>query len=211
MKVIIISGGYPPTKEILRRELEESSFLICADSGGNCLYQYNIIPNYLIGDFDSIDRNALEFFSQKDCLIERYPVEKNYTDTELAVIKAEQLGAKKIVFLGCTGTRLDHTLGNIGLLHKCLNNNIEAYIKDSNNSITMVNHSLTLKGKPGDKFSLFAYKNPIENLTILGAKYNLNRYNLKIGDGLTISNEFMQSEVIINFDSGNLIIVQSKD
>lgn len=211
MKAVIISGGTPPSEELLKTELEENCVLICADSGANCLYHYNITPNYLIGDFDSISREGLEFFSRKHCIIEKYPIEKDYTDTELAMLKALNLKADKIVFLGCTGTRLDHTFGNLGLLLKCLYNNVEAFIKDNNNTITMVNHGLSLNGRKGDKFSLFAYDEPVIDLDIDGSKYNLNKYFLKIGDGLTISNEFSNTEVKINFKSGNLIIIKSRD
>ena len=47
MKVIIISGGNPPSKELLTKEITEDTFLIGADSGANCLYDYNIEPDLL--------------------------------------------------------------------------------------------------------------------------------------------------------------------
>jgi len=59
MKVIIISGGNPPSRELLQKEITDNAFLIGADSGANCLYKYNILPDLLVGDFDSIDEKAL--------------------------------------------------------------------------------------------------------------------------------------------------------
>ncbi|SKA76240.1 thiamine pyrophosphokinase [Clostridium sp. USBA 49] len=211
MKAVIISGGTPPSEKLLKDELVGNYVLICADSGAKCAYEYKIIPDYIIGDFDSTDDYILKFFLNKKSIIETYPIEKDYTDTELAVIKALELKVDKIVFLGCTGTRLDHTFGNLALLYKCLDNNTEAFIKDNNNIITMVNHSVIIKGQKGDKFSIFAYNKPIINLSIFGAKYSLNKYILKIGDNVTISNEFVNNEVKIDFESGNLIIMKSID
>lgn len=211
MKAIIIAGGTPPSKELFIQELSEPSVLICADRGADCAFKYNIVPDYLLGDFDSIDKKILDFFSKQKCTIDYFSKDKDYTDTELALIKAKELKVSKITFLGCTGSRLDHTLGNLGLLLKCLKNNIEAYIKDDNNTICIVNKSIQLKGKTGENFSLLAYDTPVTGLTIEGAKYNLYNYDLNIGDGLTISNEFLECKVNINFGSGNLLIIKSMD
>jgi len=87
MKVIIISGGSPPPKELLIKEISDDTFLISADSGANCLYLYNIKPNLLVGDFDSIDEKVMEYFIKNNCEIDVYPKEKDFTDTEIALRK----------------------------------------------------------------------------------------------------------------------------
>lgn len=212
MKIVIVSGGEAPSYELIEKELENSSFLICADSGGNCLYKYNILPNYLMGDFDSINRKALEFFQRSSkCCIETYPTDKNFTDTELVLNKALELGGTEIVLLGCTGTRIDHLMGNMGMLLKCLKLNINAFIKDDHNCIQIVDKPIKIKGKKGATFSLHCYGESVENLSIKGAKYKLQEYFLKIGDPRTISNEFLDEEVEISFTSGNLMVFYSKD
>jgi thiamine pyrophosphokinase len=211
MKVVIISGGNPPTIGMLKEELMESSVLICADSGANCLFQYDIIPDYLIGDFDSIKPEALKHFYRSKSSVEKYPVEKDDTDTQLALLKAVELNATTIVFLGCTGSRFDHTFGNLGLLLQCITLGINAYIKDDKNTIWLANKSLCIKGKACECFSLLAYGSDVDNLTIQGAKYNLNNYSLRLGSSLTISNEFAENEVNISFNSGILMITKSFD
>lgn len=211
MKAVIISGGNPPSHELIKQELVEACLVICADSGADCLFKYNIIPDYLIGDFDSIHPEALSYLNNSKCIIERHPVEKDETDTQLALTKAFELGAETIVFLGCTGTRLDHTFGNLGLLLQCLDAGIAAYIKDENNTIWMADDALEVTGEPGEYFSLLAYGSDVNNLTIKGAKYNLDNYNLSLGSNLTISNQFEDDRVAINFQSGILIITKSFD
>jgi len=212
MKIVIVSGGDPPSYELIREELKDSSFLICADSGGECLYRYNIIPNFLMGDFDSISREVLEFFrAQENCIIDTYPKDKDFTDTELVLNKAVDLGAKEIVFLGCTGTRIDHLMGNIGMILKCLKLNIKAYIKDNNNSIEITDKPIRLKKEKGTIFSLQAYCDKVKDLNIKGAKFELKHYELALGDPRTISNEFLNKDVNIDFKSGTLLIFYSKD
>ncbi|MCM8710577.1 thiamine diphosphokinase [Clostridium sp. SYSU_GA19001] len=211
MKAVIVSGGASPSMELIKNELEEPCFLICADSGANHLYKYKIVPDYLIGDFDSIDEEVFDYFAKKGCIIERYPKEKDYTDTELALLKAKELKVSKVIFLGCTGSRLDHTLSNLGLLLKCLTLKLEACIKDNNNIINMINCSTEIIGETNSNFSLLAYNEPVVDLTIYGAKYNLNSYYLKVGDGLTVSNEFLKNKVKITFKSGTLLVIRSVD
>lgn len=211
MKAIVVSGGTPPSCEMLNNELRNSDLLICADSGANCLYSYGISPNYLIGDFDSVDKRVLDFFKNSNCLIETYPSHKNETDTELAIDKALELGSSSIVLLGCTGTRFDHILGNIGLLKKCLLSGTEACIIDSNNIIMLKDKSFTIYNEAGTIFSISAYCDEVKKLTIKNAKYPLMDYDLRLGDPLTISNEFAGLPVEVTFEDGMVLFMISHD
>jgi len=211
MKAVIVSGGNAPSHELIKSELINSSILICGDSGANCLKEYKIEPSYLIGDFDSVKPNVLEYFKNKKCIIEKYPENKDFTDTYLCMEKALNNGADEIVFLGCTGTRIDHTLGNIGLMLKCVRNGVKAYIKDDNNTIFITDKPIVLSKTNSKYFSVYAYSEKVECLTIKNAKYPLTNYNLTIGDPLTISNEFLDGDIIIEFKSGLLLVMICKD
>lgn len=211
MKVLIVSGGTTPSIELISKEIKDVSLIIAVDRGGNCLYKYNIIPKYVVGDFDSIDKEVLMFFKSKNCIVEKYPSHKDFTDTEIALNKALELKADEIVFMGCTGSRLDHVLANLGMLLKCSNLNVKAYIKDKNNTIELLNSSKLIKGYPGQTFSLHAYCGCVKNLSIIGAKYELNNYDLCMGDGRTVSNEFLDGAVSIMFQHGKLLLMKSTD
>jgi len=211
MKVIIISGGYPPTLEFIKKEITEDTYFIGVDSGANCLYDYNIVPNLLVGDFDSINKEAFDYFKMSKCLIDIYPREKDFTDTEIATQKALCMKPDEIVFLGCIGSRIDHLLGNIGMLKICMQNGVKARIKDENNSIWLTDTSTSLSGTVGQIFSLQPFGDEIIGLSIEGAKYPLNNYNLKIGQSISISNEFAVPQVLIKFKFGTLMIILSSD
>lgn len=212
MKCIIISGGNAPSRCLLQSEMEEASIIICADSGADCLLKYNITPHYIVGDLDSIKQETLTFFEKDNNVIfEKYLPEKDYTDTDIALDKAISLECDKVVFLGCTGTRLDHFLGNLGMLKKCLLQNIKSSIKDDNNTILITNDNIIIKGEKGSYFSLQPYCSVVNCLSIEGSKYELYNYNLFLGDSLTISNEFKDNNVKISFSSGILLVMICKD
>lgn len=211
MKAVIISGGNSPSERLLNKELKNAQIIICADSGADCLYKYKILPSYLIGDFDSISDSALKYFKEKGSIIEEYPREKDFTDTELAIEKAIELDCSEIALLGCTGTRLDHFMGNLGLLLRLTKRKKKAYIVDDNNKIFIIDESKDIVGEHGKNFSLQAFDKTVKNLNIKNAKYELKNYDLNIGDPRTISNEFLSEKVKLTFDSGNLLIMYCKD
>lgn len=98
MKVVIISGGMEPSRNLLMDELKDCNFLICADSGADCLYKYHIKPDILLGDFDSINKESFQYYKNECSNVLRYPKEKDFTDTELALSEALKLNVHEIVF-----------------------------------------------------------------------------------------------------------------
>ena len=211
MKAVIISGGKEPSKDILFKEIKDANLIIGADKGCEVLYKYNITPDYILGDFDSADANiinSLEARAKKKIKFER---EKDYTDTEIAYNLAVEKGSTEIMLLGATGTRYDHSLSNFGLMLRGLKKSIEVKVIDDNNYIFLTDKSTTLYGNIGDTISFHAYCDEVKNFSIKGAKYNLENYNLNLGDSLTTSNEFVEEKINITFDSGIVMILYTKD
>lgn len=211
MKTLIICGGQPPSRKLLDEELKSSDFIICADKGGEVLYHYGIKPNLLLGDFDSINEKALDYYKEQNIIVDKFPSEKDFTDSYLALEKAIEFGSREVVFLGCTGDRVDHVLGNIGLLLHSLNNGIESYIRDDKNLIKLINKPKTIKANGYEFFSLISYGGTVYGITLKGAKYPLINYNLKLGETLGISNKFNSEEVEIYFKEGMLLLIQSNE
>ena len=51
----------------------------------------------------------------------------------------------------------------------------------------------------------------MKNLNIINAKYNLKNYDLFMGDTTTVSNEFIDEKMYIEFESGKVLVIYSKD
>ncbi len=211
MRVLIISGGKAPREATIRNYITDDTYIISADSGANVLYKYKILPDVLLGDFDSIDKNVLKYYETIGCTINRYKAEKNFTDTEAAVVEAIKLNPEKIFFLGSTGTRIDHTIANLGLLYRCYLKNIDSYIVDENNEISIYGSNFKFKEVNGQTFSLQAFGGVVKKLSIKGAKYELIDYDLYFGDPRTVSNECTDASVNITFESGILLLIKSND
>lgn len=211
MRILIVGGGSLPSKELLIEEFNKCNYSIAADKGGEYLFYLNLTPDLLIGDFDSIAPEVLSSFKRNGARLETYPREKDYTDSELCVNRAIVLGADEIIMLGFTGSRIDHLIGNIGLLNKCLLKGIRAYIIDDNNKIFLADKPLLIKGKIGSILSLQAYSHMVRGLTITGVKYPLDSYDLEAWSTYTVSNEVTEPEVSIEFTDGILMVIEAKD
>lgn len=210
-RAIIVTGGNPPSKDILLRYIDENSFIIGIDKGCNALREYNLIPNLILGDFDSINRDILNYYKDLQVEILKFPPEKDYSDTDLGYEISKERGFKDIIIFGATGTRMDHFLGNLGILLKALRENIKVQLIDNNNKMFLVKENAILKGKLGDVISFHALCDEIKNFSIYGAKYELRNYNMTLLEPRAICNEFLDKDIEITFDSGIILVIYSND
>ncbi|MFX0549116.1 thiamine diphosphokinase [Hathewaya histolytica] len=211
MRSIIISGGKAPSLQLLKNYLKEEHFIIASDSGAEATLKYNLTPNMIVGDLDSISEDTYMYYLNKGCKFVRYSPEKDFTDTELAIEEAINIGSDEIILFGCTGTRLDHVLANLGLLVDYYERGININLIDDNNEVFVIQKPIKISGVKGKIFSLQAFRENVNKLTIKNAKYELLNHNLKAGSPLTVSNEFLDGEAYIGFESGTLLVILPRD
>ena len=213
MNTIIVTGGNIEEK-FLRDYLSKNKFdiIISADKGLEALNKIEVNPNYIIGDFDSVNKEILKQYEEKNIQITYLKPEKDYTDTHMALKHAIKSGAKNITILGATGTRLDHTIANIHILKEALDENIDAKIVDSNNEITLINKEKIIKKSDEYKYiSLVPLTTVVKGITLEGFKYLLNNATLKIGESIGVSNEQITDTATIKIEEGIAILIFSKD
>lgn len=214
IKTLIVSGGNIQ-KESLDKFYLNNKFdnVIASDRGLEALDKYNITPNYIIGDFDSINKKTLDkYINKKDIIIKKLNQEKDYTDTHMAIKLAIELESTDITILGGIGTRIDHTIANIHVLKKALYNNIECKIIDNRNEIQLINKKTILKLNNNYKYvSLIPLTTKVRGITLKGFKYLLENATLQIGHSIGVSNEQIEELAEIDLKEGILILIKSKD
>lgn len=210
MRILILSGGDPPEEAFFRRMLERADFLIAADRGAEFLRTHAIVPDLLVGDFDSISRETLTWMEARTSVV-HYDAVKDFTDTEAAMEEALRRSPKELHLFGCTGHRVDHFLGNLGLLARALEQGISAFLWDRHNKIFLMDRGGTIAKDFGDYVSFQGFRGTVEGLVLTGAAYPLKDYDLVMGDPRTVSNEFLGPTMDIGFRRGTLLVVQSKD
>ncbi len=188
--------------------------VIAADSGLRFCVETEIMPDVILGDFDSAAPDDLLYFERRAPeRIRRFPREKDETDTELAVTCALEAGAGRITVLGGTGCRVDHMLGNIHLLYRILEEGAEGFLVDPYNRIRLIRKSLTLRREEqfGTYVSLVPFTSVVEKLSLTGFAYEVEDFTLRSGTSRGISNEIRAEEAIIAFREGILLVTESRD
>ena len=196
-QTVIVSGGMVEKDFALSiLKSEETEFVIGVDRGLVFLYDNEIKPDYIVGDFDSVPRKLVEYYRE-----------------ELDVRLCLGLNRKKIVILGATGNRIDHLWANVQCLQIALEAGADACIMDAHNKIRLLDKTVTLKKEEafGPYFSLFPLEQPVDAFNITGAKYPLTNHFLKPSDSLCVSNEFVEDEVEISFVYGKVILMETRD
>lgn len=211
MKAVIVTGGNKPSKALISSYIKNSDLIIGADKGSEYLYDYEITPHVILGDFDSINKEKLKRIEENQVEIIKFPPEKDYTDTEIAIIEAIKRGADIIYLFGGIGTRVDHSLGNIGLLLTTKNKGKKLIIIDHHNKMYLADKRMNLNGNAGETISFHALSDVVKGFDIKGAKYNLDSYDMHLLDPRAICNEFVDSPIDIKYDSGELLIIHAID
>ncbi|MFZ5989068.1 MAG: thiamine diphosphokinase [Bacillota bacterium] len=211
MHTIIVCNGSIIDYPYYKKYFDKAEFIICADGGASHLKSLGIIPNVLLGDFDSISGQDLDYYMKLNVEVLKFPREKDMTDTELAVSVACDRGFKDVVIIGGTGTRLDHSLSNIYLLKKMLDKGIRGRIVNEYNEIALMSDSIKVDYEDGFNLTLLPLTERVEGITTKGLYYELRGDTLEIGSSRGVSNEFVSSIAEITITSGILLVIKSKD
>jgi len=213
-KILIITGGFTDEKFLETLILREQySLIVAADKGLSALDRLNIMPDFILGDFDSLGADILNKYRHRSVPMETYPSQKDKTDSQLAFEWALGQNPSVIDMIGATGNRLDHTMANIGLLYMALENKVDARIIDPNNKIYLkAKDFIIVKDRQHGNFvSLLPFTYQVRGLKMKGFKYPLYGITLTAGSSLCISNEIVEDEAKVEFEEGILIVFETRD
>lgn len=211
--VIIIAGGINSDKLMADTiAATENPYIIGVDKGAQLLDGLGIVPDMVIGDFDSADPATRDKFKDRPNTILLNPI-KDATDTHMAVLEAIKLMPESITILGATGGRLDHMMGNFALLKLCLDSGINAAIIDEQNKITMIDKQMKINKKDqyGKYVSLIPFSDEVTGITLTGFSYGLSDATMIKADTIGISNEIREEEGHICLKTGYLMVMETKD
>lgn len=213
MNTLIVTGG-KTDKNFVKEHLNHNKYdiIIAVDKGLEIFDICGIKPQYIVGDFDSIDKNILIKYEKENLEIIRLNPEKDLTDTHSAIELAIKKGSTDITIIGAIGTRMDHTIANIHILKIALDKNIQIKIINENNEIRLINRDTEVYKDNRYKYlSLIPLTTKVEGVTLKGLKYLLDNATLYIGDSIGVSNEQFDDIAEIKMKNGILILIRSID
>lgn len=205
-EILFIGGGRFPSEKYFF-QLAENRKIFCIDRGIKLCCKLNILPKILIGDFDSANKNSLDWAKKNKIPIERHPVEKDFTDTQLAIDFAERSEENfSAVMTGVFGGRLDHLFSNI---FTCANSAKKFFLADDMEIIFYLHD--------GESVEVHFEKNPLavsllpitefcEGVTTKNLHWELNNAKILQNFPNVVSNRIESDKIKISVSTGTLAI-----
>lgn len=207
--VVVASGALAPGDEAW---LDGADLVIAADGGAEALDRLGRRPDRLVGDLDSADPALVERLAASGTRIDRHPVDKEASDTELAVRAAVAEGADRIDLLGATGgDRLDHGLANLLLLADPALAGVELQVLVAGTRVRALRGGqvLALGGDPGELVTLLPIGGDAGGVTTTGLRWPLDDATLRMGASRGLSNEIVEPEASVRLGDGVLLVVET--
>lgn len=212
MKVVLFAGAEIKQYDFCKKYLQNVDSILCCDGGMRHTRALKIVPDYILGDFDSCKKEDLAYYKNLGVKIQTFPTQKDETDMELGLDFALKLGADDIVIFGGIGSRFDHTLANAHLLLRLLKKGVRGRLVNEKNCVELIDHSITIKGKKGDLVSTIPLSMEVTGITLEGFAYPLTDHTLTIDDDIVaVSNVLLQEEGTIKIKTGYLFVIQARD
>lgn len=203
-RAVVLCAGPPPEDDVLRYWLTGSDFFIATDSAGHPYDHLPMVPEVVIGDFDSLSGRLLDGRSGPRF----FQVDDQYTtDSEKALLFCIEQGMTEVVMLGATGWRLDHTIYNCNLLERYADQLRICLVGPHADTVRLSSGDHASWELPvGTQFSLMPIMGKVSGVTLEGARYPLLGDLLEPGGPALISNQVLLSPLLISVGEGSLLV-----
>ncbi len=213
---VVVSGGEigPDAchRDQLIDALKGSSLVVAADRGATVLYDNGILPGVLVGDFDSCEPHVVKNMALAGVKIVALKVNKDKTDTEVALDIAAECGYSQVVVFGALGgRRQEHAMANLMLMEPYAEKGVDIALVHGDTFVYPVHPVLTggvrrVLGKPGDWVSLVPITSRVTGVFTEGLKFPLSNACLHRGSTFSVSNEIVKEEALVTIGVGFLLI-----
>ncbi|MBP3735825.1 MAG: thiamine diphosphokinase [Lachnospiraceae bacterium] len=209
--ILVCAGDFVPVD----LEKENGDLLIAVDGGLKYLEQMGILPDHILGDFDSLEERYMRIIKayerERRESVTRLPVRKDDTDSHAAVKLGLSRGYKRFYIYGGLGGRLDMTLANIQTLRFIKDHGGKGYLLGDRQMVMVLrDETIHFHESFTGQFSIFAMDERVEGVTIEGMKYELKDGILESSYPLGVSNEKEAGKrATITVGKGTALVVSS--
>ena len=196
----IVANGEVPSSGLSMRLLRKMKRIICCDGALQKLSSINIIPDVIVGDGDSMDREELS----RHNIPYHADRSEEYNDLQKALKYCQANGYGEVLLMGCGGLREDHFIANLSILAMYSEAMVLAMLTE-HGVFNVFRSSVALASTPGMQVSVFS-RNPQTRLTFTGLKYPVNNRSFKwLWEGSL--NEALEDEFIVEASDDEPVVV----
>ena len=192
---LVVGDGDVPARAALDRAWPGWAagvrLVIGADGGAAHAVALGWQPDLVIGDLDSLAPRDADRLARAGVPIERWPVDKDQSDLELALRAALRRSPGPVTILGALGgPRLDHALAAVWLLALPAARGRSVTLLDATRRVRLLRGpgALELLGRAGDLVTLLPFGAPARGVRTTGLAYALDGATLAFGPSRGLSN-----------------------
>ena len=207
--VLVFGAGKPDTQDFYEPYFSEPSTIIAIDGGANVLHQCRQLPDWFIGDEDSLFPKTKRWLQKNKILYFSYPKEKNESDFELASIKiSNDFEPCQIDIFCMQGNRSDHFLFNLSICENLFEKGFSPILRSFRETIYFLDKTRPLKGigNIGDIVSIYPLHNSVLIHKIKGLKYDLLDEWVSKESTRGLSNELTNSSYSVKVLEGKMLV-----
>ncbi|MCS6807265.1 MAG: thiamine diphosphokinase [Bacteroidota bacterium] len=176
--------------------------IAAADGASLKLRDIGIIPQYIVGDLDSVAQERIYWEQCEHVFIEEQS-SQDTTDFEKTLDFVRSRGYSSIIVIGLHGGEFDHTLNNWSILMR-YGKTMRIAIYDNGTTALPVYESVQFSVQPGEMLSLIPQ--PEATLTTHGLMWNLSNETLALGKREGARNQARHHTVTIYLHSGSFLL-----
>jgi thiamine pyrophosphokinase len=206
VKFLVMANGFYGDLRWYKNHMDRFDRIICVDGGAGQARRLGIIPDWIVGDMDSISEEDREYMKKAGVDFKIYPAEKDDTDQQLALKLAEEKGAANISVWGGTGSRLDHTFSSLCSAGSLAAKGIDIRFEAPDLTIYIIKNRLVIPGRIGETVSLIVLGEKATGVFLRGFQFPLNNALLKGNWQYAISNTIVGINPVVQVESGILAV-----
>ncbi len=217
--IILCDGDFPskgPARKLLEKaqKAKKSHTVISCDGAILSLLKNGMDADYIVGDMDTLPKKWQAKFKDKiykeseqdfNDQTKAFRFALSLIEKHIAEKKASSYAEYRIIILGATGKREDHTLGNISYLPDYAQTLRQKFPKLKTNISTVTDYGVflpildttRLKGEPGDRISIFAFDHTLR-IKSEGLEYKTDDVVFDMWWKATL-NTFKKRDVLLRF------------
>ncbi|HSW96541.1 MAG TPA: thiamine diphosphokinase [Candidatus Saccharimonadales bacterium] len=209
MRIAIFTSRTVQKGTFVSEVVNTADKIIAADCGALSAIASGIVPEAVVGDFDSLDEKTMKDLRGKGAQFITSPNVKDETDTEIAIDYAIQHGATEIFLVGgIAGDRFEHAVANLSLTY---NPKVPISIVNgpSKTWVVLGPQTVSITGKENDLLSLLPLSQIVTNIQTKGLCYPLLNEPLYFGQARGVSNVFAEKNISVSFENGLLLFIHT--
>lgn len=215
MRALVLADGTAPSRSGLDAAWPGWSdgveLVVAADGGARLAPALGLRIDRWVGDGDSLGDAGVADLRASGIPVDQARLDKDESDTELAVRVALDAGATELTILGALGgLRFDHALANVALLALPARLACPASLlgPEARVRLLMGPGELDLGGRVGDIVSLLPLGADVEGVVTSGLRYPLRDEPLHAGPARGLSNVRAATQASVEIRSGRLVVVE---